>query len=79
MSIAAMKTDTTTPASAVAPAKAVKSLQTRVSARLGLMLRATAIGLDTGCVWGGELTAVRLQDRRTVQIACPQRLEPNGN
>ena len=39
MSIAAMKTDTTTPASA----KAVKSLQTRVTARLGLMLRATAV------------------------------------
>ena len=45
MSIAAMKTDTTTTASAVAPAKAVKSLQTRVSARLGLMLRATAVAV----------------------------------
>ena len=45
MSIAAMKTDTTTPASAVAPAKAVKSLQTRISARLGLMLRATAVAV----------------------------------
>ena len=45
MSIAAMKTDTTTPASAVAPAKAVKSLQTRVMARLGLMLRATAVAV----------------------------------
>ena len=45
MSIAAMKTDTTTPASAVAPAKAVKSLQTRVTARLGLMLRATAVAV----------------------------------
>ena len=45
MSIAAMKTDTTTPASAVAPAKAVKSLQTRVTARLGLMLRSTAVAV----------------------------------
>ncbi len=45
MSIAAMKTDTTTPASAVAPAKAVKSLQTRMTARLGLMLRATAVAV----------------------------------
>ena len=45
MSIAAMKTDTTTPASAVAPAKAVKSLQARISARLGLMLRATAVAV----------------------------------
>ena len=45
MSIAAMKTDTTTPASAVAPAKAVKSLQTRILARLGLMLRSTAVAV----------------------------------
>jgi len=45
MSIAAMKTDTTTPATAVAPAKAVKSLQTRISARLGLMLRSTAVAV----------------------------------
>ena len=45
MSITAMKTDTTTPASAVAPAKAVKSLQARMSARLGLMLRSTAVAV----------------------------------
>ena len=45
MSIAAMKTDTTTAASAVASAKAVKSIQTRVSARLGLMLRSTAVAV----------------------------------
>jgi len=45
MSIAAMKTDTTTAATAVAPAKAVKSLQTRVTARLGLMLRSTAVAV----------------------------------
>ena len=45
MSIADMKTDTTTPAPAIAPAKAVKSLQTRVTARLGLMLRSTAVAV----------------------------------
>ncbi len=45
MSIAAMKTDTPAAATAVAPAKAVKSLQTRVTARLGLMLRATAVAV----------------------------------
>ena len=45
MSIAAMKTDTTTPSSAVAPAKAMKSLQTRVTTRLGLMLRSTAVAV----------------------------------
>ena len=32
-------------------------------AALGLHLGATHIGLDTGCVWGDRLTAVRLRDR----------------
>lgn len=43
---------------------------------LGLLLRPKLIGLDTGCVWGGKLTAVRLADRRVVQIACPQHKVP---
>jgi bis(5'-nucleosyl)-tetraphosphatase (symmetrical) len=29
---------------------------------LGLLRSADALGLDTGCVWGGRLTAVRLDD-----------------
>ena len=37
---------------------------------LGLMLRPDALALDTGCVWGGQLTAVRLEDRRVFQIPC---------
>jgi len=40
-----MKTDTTTAATAVASAKPVKALQTRVTARLGLMLRSTAVSV----------------------------------
>lgn len=39
-------------------------------AALGLMLRADALGLDSGCVWGRRLTAVRLEDRRVFQCGC---------
>lgn len=35
---------------------------------LGLMLRPNLIALDTGCVWGRKLTAVRLHDRAVVQV-----------
>ncbi|NYT22086.1 symmetrical bis(5'-nucleosyl)-tetraphosphatase [Alcaligenaceae bacterium] len=38
---------------------------------LGLMIRPDAICLDTGCVWGRQLTALRLHDHRLVQVACP--------
>jgi len=37
----------------------------------GLIARANVIGLDTGCVWGGKLTAMRLQDRALFQRDCP--------
>lgn len=40
-------------------------------ASLGLVLRPNLIGLDTGCVWGGKLTAVRLEDRALFQVDCP--------
>lgn len=36
-------------------------------AALGLTVRPDAVGLDTGCVWGGALTAMRLADRRIEQ------------
>lgn len=39
-------------------------------AALGLMLRADLLGLDSGCVWGRRLTAVRLDDRRVFQCGC---------
>lgn len=38
---------------------------------LGLMLRPNLIALDTGCVWGGKLTAVRLDTRAVIQVDCP--------
>jgi bis(5'-nucleosyl)-tetraphosphatase (symmetrical) len=37
---------------------------------LGLLLRPNVIALDTGCLWGGNLTAVRLQDRQLFQVKC---------
>jgi bis(5'-nucleosyl)-tetraphosphatase (symmetrical) len=37
---------------------------------LGLKLRPRLAGLDSGCVWGGALTAFRLEDRRVFQVAC---------
>ncbi len=35
---------------------------------LGLKLDARLAGLDTGCVWGGTLSALRLEDRWLVQV-----------
>lgn len=47
---------------------------------LGLVKRPDLIALDTGCVWGGQLTAVVLaadpSERRLYQVACPQARDP---
>jgi bis(5'-nucleosyl)-tetraphosphatase (symmetrical) len=43
---------------------------------LGLVLRPDLIALDTGCVWGGKLTAVCLEDRSVIQVGCPQYQKP---
>jgi len=37
---------------------------------LGLMVKPNAIALDTGCLWGGPLTAIRLEDREIIQVPC---------
>jgi bis(5'-nucleosyl)-tetraphosphatase (symmetrical) len=42
----------------------------------GLVMRDDVIGLDTGCVWGGQLTALRLHDRALFQVDCPQSQAP---
>ncbi|MSQ21091.1 MAG: symmetrical bis(5'-nucleosyl)-tetraphosphatase [Betaproteobacteria bacterium] len=43
---------------------------------LGLYQSEHAIGIDTGCVWGSALTAVRLEDRRMFQEpAATQRIQ----
>lgn len=37
---------------------------------LGLVQRSNLLALDTGCLWGGALTAIRLEDRRVFQVPC---------
>ena len=39
---------------------------------LGLQMHAKVIGIDTGCLWGGKLTAVRIEDHALFQVDCPQ-------
>jgi bis(5'-nucleosyl)-tetraphosphatase (symmetrical) len=43
---------------------------------LGLMVRADAVCLDTGCVWGGSLTALAWPSRRLRQVRCPPYRRP---
>jgi bis(5'-nucleosyl)-tetraphosphatase (symmetrical) len=45
---------------------------------LGLILRPNLVGLDSGCVWGGKLTAVCLDDRSLLQVDCPEYQEHAG-
>ncbi len=42
-------------------------------AALGLLMEENLIALDTGCVWGNALTAVRLDDRAVFQVAAAER------
>ena len=39
-------------------------------AALGLVVRDDLLSIDTGCVWGRRLSALRLQDRRVFQCEC---------
>lgn len=38
---------------------------------LGLELGERLAALDSGCVWGKELSALRLEDRALFQVSCP--------
>lgn len=39
---------------------------------LGLYMSPEVCAIDTGCLWGGHLTALRLSDRHIFQLACPE-------
>ena len=45
---------------------------------LGLINRPDLLALDTGCVWGGQLTAVRIDENRreVIQVWCEQPQRP---
>jgi len=46
---------------------------------LGFRRRRDLLALDTGCVWGGSLTAVNLDDESApVQLQCDGHQEPGG-
>jgi bis(5'-nucleosyl)-tetraphosphatase (symmetrical) len=45
---------------------------------LGLRIRPDLLALDTGCVWGGALTAVRLEDRQVFQLPCAAAPRPGA-
>ena len=45
---------------------------------LGFRDQPNLLALDTGCLWGGSLTAVRLEDRRVFRQPCPQQSRPSG-
>ena len=46
--------------------------------QLGLVDTPTLLCIDTGCIWGGQLTAVRVDGgrREIVQVQCPQARKP---
>ena len=46
--------------------------------QLGLIDSALLLSTDTGCVWGGSLTAVRVDagHREVIQVPCPQARKP---
>jgi len=45
---------------------------------LGFRREKNLLALDSGCLWGGCLTAVRLEDRRVFQLPCQRQVEPHG-
>lgn len=45
---------------------------------LGLYLERKLMALDSGCFWGGMLTAIRLEDRKLFQVECESSLNASA-
>jgi bis(5'-nucleosyl)-tetraphosphatase (symmetrical) len=46
---------------------------------MGFKRRRDLLALDTGCIWGGALTAVNLDvEAEPVQLKCANHLVPGG-
>ncbi len=45
---------------------------------IDLMLTPNVVMLDSGCLWGGTLTALRLDDRRLFQVPGRSSAKPHG-
>lgn len=45
---------------------------------LGLRVGSQHVALDTGCLWGGQLTALRLEDRQVFQVSCAEQADLNA-
>lgn len=47
---------------------------------LGLQVRPNLVALDSGCLWGGRLSAMRLEDRQIFQVSCASSpgIQPRG-
>jgi bis(5'-nucleosyl)-tetraphosphatase (symmetrical) len=43
---------------------------------LELMLAPNVMMLDSGCIWGGPLTGIRLPDRRVYQVPSRSPVQP---
>ena len=43
---------------------------------LDLRLYPNVLMLDSGCIWGGTLTAIRLEDRRVYQVPSRSPMQP---
>lgn len=60
------------------PSLAGKTLIAGHWSALGYFTAPGFFGLDSGCIWGQELTALRLEDRAVFQVPCAEAVIPKG-